>query len=634
MSFGPQRFLSQTILNPNRRVRLSAEVLESREVPAWFAIQFLSPAAGVHGETVASIVAGGLGVNSGYDPDMDGQAVVYAENEREAIREALTGEVTVNFGGLNLPNQTYQFLNPSTVGLSASEHKAFLIDVGGGTAPAPENSTSATEPGDPPPPATTWRVKLEDLTNYPAQCDWDYNDFYWDVAAQVTSAPPQVTLIAPPDAVVEQVGAADIVIDLATVFYDPTAVGTYSASSSDTAVVAANTEPGAVRLVFSSTQSGTATVTLAAIDQYGTAVSTSFRVIVLPVAGPLVSGPPYVQVNQPYTLTIDPQGESVPYWVVYWGDGQSESVPGGPNPVLATHAFAEPGKKVIQVDRGALGGVAGVALAEVFDPTKEGSWTVTSHRVTEGNAGQKTMTFTVTLKGPAPTAPVTVKYRTIDGTATSQGADADFVGVADEFTLNAGQSQKTIDVTIKGDVGDKQDEEFFLVIEAPAFVNGKPKNDTLYAFDRGFIENDDNLPAAAQDPWTKWTKVPSRSNTVPDFDLGDWRKAVDGNTTTMTTPQGPPWTAGAQTGEGPYLKYTGSPTGEKIKSFKFTVEWKALDQQPMPPMPGGTRRRADEQHFSNSGVYIYDRYEVQIVDPSKYTEKGGVERTDPGRGRQ
>jgi hypothetical protein len=212
---------------------------------------------------------------------------------------------------------------------------------------------------------------------------------------------------------------------------------------------------------------------------------------------------------------------------------------------------------------------------------------------------------------------VRIKYGTVDGTAA---AGTDYVAKSGELTFAAGETEKTVTVQVNGDAAVEPDEEFFLALEIPAFNGGKPTS-TLTPFGRGFIQNDDGLPA--NDPWSSWVEVVG-ANTVPQASLGQWRKTVDGNTTTMTTPQGPGWTATDQqgpalTGEGPYLKYNGGQNPDAIKSFRLTIEWRAKDTKPVSPMPKGERRPAQQQHFSNSGIYIYDRYEVQIVDPSKFT---------------
>lgn len=215
---------------------------------------------------------------------------------------------------------------------------------------------------------------------------------------------------------------------------------------------------------------------------------------------------------------------------------------------------------------------------------------------------------------------IKIKYATIDGTAT---AGADYVAKSGELTFAAGEKEQAVTVQVNGDAALEPDEEFFLALGIPAFTDGKPSS-ALTPFGRGFIQNDDGLPA--NDPWASWVEVqlPHTPDTVAQSPLGHWRKTVEGNTTTMTTPQGPPWTATAtqgpaMTGEGPYLKFNGVENPDAIKSFRLTLEWRAKDVKPVSPRPKGENRGIKQQDFSNSGIYIYDQYEVQIIDPSKFT---------------
>ncbi|MFM7318637.1 MAG: family 16 glycoside hydrolase [bacterium] len=84
----------------------------------------------------------------------------------------------------------------------------------------------------------------------------------------------------------------------------------------------------------------------------------------------------------------------------------------------------------------------------------------------------------------------------------------------------------------------------------------------------------------------------------------------------LRTPQGDfsnPLLKGSLTQEGP--RYDSK---VDFESFRMTVEYRSLDILPIAPAPNGNRMAETNQHFSNSGVYIYDRYEVQIIDPSKF----------------
>jgi len=59
--------------------------LENRDVPAaWYTVHLDSPSAGTLGESAASITAGGLTVDSSYDPYGGGTALVYADSASDA----------------------------------------------------------------------------------------------------------------------------------------------------------------------------------------------------------------------------------------------------------------------------------------------------------------------------------------------------------------------------------------------------------------------------------------------------------------------------------------------------------------------------------------------------------------------
>ncbi len=100
----------------------------------------------------------------------------------------------------------------------------------------------------------------------------------------------------------------------------------------------------------------------------------------------------------------------------------------------------------------------------------------------EGNAGTTTMTFTVTLDAASPGV-VTVDFATADGTAN---AVIDYVATAGKLTFNAGDTSKTISVTINGDVLVEADETFSVILSNPS------AGDTILAKTAtGTILNDD-----------------------------------------------------------------------------------------------------------------------------------------------
>ena len=84
--------------------------------------------------------------------------------------------------------------------------------------------------------------------------------------------------------------------------------------------------------------------------------------------------------------------------------------------------------------------------------------------VTEGDSGTTTMTFTVTLN-PTTSGQVTVNWATADGTAT---AGTDYTAGNGTLTFNAGDSSKTVSVSVAGDNVDEPNETFTVTLSNPS----------------------------------------------------------------------------------------------------------------------------------------------------------------------
>jgi hypothetical protein len=99
----------------------------------------------------------------------------------------------------------------------------------------------------------------------------------------------------------------------------------------------------------------------------------------------------------------------------------------------------------------------------------------------EGNSGLKAFQFKVTLD-KASTSPVTVKYATSNGTASSS---SDYNGTSGTLTFAANETVKMVTVFVKGDTLHEVDETFFLNLSTPT-------NATIsVAKGTGTIRNDD-----------------------------------------------------------------------------------------------------------------------------------------------
>ncbi len=83
--------------------------------------------------------------------------------------------------------------------------------------------------------------------------------------------------------------------------------------------------------------------------------------------------------------------------------------------------------------------------------------------VTEGNAGTRTATFTVTLSA-ASGRPVTVAYATADGTAA---AGRDYQAASGTLTFAPGETRKTVTVLVTGDRLPEPDETFAVNLSNP-----------------------------------------------------------------------------------------------------------------------------------------------------------------------
>jgi ELWxxDGT repeat protein len=103
-------------------------------------------------------------------------------------------------------------------------------------------------------------------------------------------------------------------------------------------------------------------------------------------------------------------------------------------------------------------------------------------RIVEGNSGTTIARFTVTLSDQK--GPVTVDYATSDGTAV---AGADYDSVSGTLTFGAGETSKTIDVAVRGDVIPENNETLFVTLRnASGATIEKPTGTAI-------IDDDDQL---------------------------------------------------------------------------------------------------------------------------------------------
>jgi len=160
--------------------------------------------------------------------------------------------------------------------------------------------------------------------------------------------------------------------------------------------------------------------------------------------------------------------------------------------------------------------------------------------VTEGNSGTTQATLTLTLSSAASSA-VTVQYATTNGTATT--ADNDYTSADGTVTFTAGETQKTITITVNGDTKVELDEIFTVNFSNPVGAtlanpsatvtitnddaSTPPGSRSLSVNDVTVIEGNAGttiaeftvlLSAAAPTPVTVWFKTADATATTADRD--------------------------------------------------------------------------------------------------------------------
>ena len=106
--------------------------------------------------------------------------------------------------------------------------------------------------------------------------------------------------------------------------------------------------------------------------------------------------------------------------------------------------------------------------------------------LTEGNAGTKPFTFTVTLSAASGRS-VTVKYATANGTATAgTSGSADYVATSGTLTFSSpGTTTQSIAVSVRGNTTVESDELYSVSLKVPS-------NATIQdSLGQGTILNDD-----------------------------------------------------------------------------------------------------------------------------------------------
>ncbi|WP_294091128.1 Calx-beta domain-containing protein [Sphingomonas sp.] len=142
----------------------------------------------------------------------------------------------------------------------------------------------------------------------------------------------------------------------------------------------------------------------------------------------------------------------------------------------------------------AIGTGTGTVTIQNDDFASPGSITINDVAVNEGDAGTKTLTFTVTRTGGG--GAFSVDYATANGGApnnASATAGSDYVAASGTLNFLAGENSKTISITINGDTTAELSEEFRVLLSGA--TNGATIDDGVGI---GTISNDDTAPAVTR----------------------------------------------------------------------------------------------------------------------------------------
>ena len=176
------------------------------------------------------------------------------------------------------------------------------------------------------------------------------------------------------------------------------------------------------------------------------------------------------------TLTFAPGETSKTISVTVTGDTMPESDEG------VTLAFSNPTPSGVII---ASGNFASGSIVDDDTPTL----TIDSPRVAEGNAGTRDLTFTVTL---SPAASSQQEAAWIDPGSGTAESGIDYTALAGgTLIFAAGETSKTIAVTVRGDSAVEPDETVRVVVASTARIRGADGNIAAFAIGVGTIANDD-----------------------------------------------------------------------------------------------------------------------------------------------
>jgi hypothetical protein len=183
----------------------------------------------------------------------------------------------------------------------------------------------------------------------------------------------------------------------------------------------------------------------------------------------------------------------------------------------------------------------------------------------EGASGTRTLAFIVRLSAPS-TKNVTVAYSTANQTAA---AGSDYNAASGTLTFSAGQTQRSISVTIRGDTTYEPDETFRVSLSNP--TNATIADGTGI----GTIRNDDSAPLPS---------ISISDVSVHEGDSGSTTASVSvtlGTASTSTITVNYATGGGTATAGSDYLAATGTLSfapGQTLRSITITIQSDVLDE--------------------------------------------------------
>jgi hypothetical protein len=234
-----------------------------------------------------------------------------------------------------------------------------------------------------------------------------------------------------------------------------------------TTVTAGNLPPGLTLdahgyLSGSVTTAGSYTFTVTADNGVQSASTTSTIRVDAPVARPTITGtPPAGVVGEPYSASFRTTGSPQPTvtrWAGSLPPGLTLSATGT---LSGTPTRAGTWQFIVRAANGS-GTPASRAVSLQIRPTP--ALAIYDAAVREGDSGTRSLLFRVVLDHPS-TAPVTVQWSTVDGTAR---AGTDYTAGAGTLVLAPGETVGTVTVQVRGDRTREGTENLSVRLRTPA----------------------------------------------------------------------------------------------------------------------------------------------------------------------